>query len=210
MITLAVVEPTVAMGVEDLVPVLLTGATFVLLGRRLDRPWLFGAAALLVAGARPRRAGRSRSPSPGSTTPRSPMRCSRSWPPASPWPRSVLWWPRHRPTVALAVAAALEVTALALGSTGPLLVATIVGSMAVTAWVAISVWRSRAPLGALLAGVQLAASFLLARLAAVPEQTNALQWTEQAGNTAGAAALLAAAHLATSAPSPVLQESVAQ
>jgi hypothetical protein len=206
---LAVVEPTLAMGLEDLVPVALTGATLVVLARRLERPWLFVAAALVVAGGTAKAGWKIAFAATGVDHPAVAEALFPLLAPGLAIAASSLWMPRRRPITAVTVAGCVEVLAVAVRSTAPLLVATIVGSMAVTVWVGHTCWRSGRPLGTVLAAAQLAASFLLARLAAVPEQTNALQWVEQSGNTAGAAALLAAAHIATTTPRPVLQEALA-
>jgi hypothetical protein len=189
-------RPTVAMGLEDLVPVALTGAAIALLASRLGRPWLSVAAGLLVTGGLAKAGWKLWYAVSGTDHPRLADALFPLLGPGFALAAFALWMPRRPPWPAFAVGAATELLALVLRTTGPLLALTVIGSTAVTAWLVTTCWRARLPVGVALALGQLMAASLLARLATAPEQTTALQWIEQSGNTAGAFALLGAAHLA--------------
>lgn len=192
---LAEVVPTLAMGVEDLVPVVLTGATAVLLARRLGRPALFAAAALLVAGGAAKASWKIVLAATGTDV---AVLAELLFPLLAAGfciAAAGLWRPGPVRAGVLAWCAS-AVAAVAARGLWPFIALTVGASTAVTLWVARTAVDRGTRAGAALALGQLAASLGMARLAAV-EQTTALQWVEQAANTAGAAALLAAAHLAT-------------
>jgi hypothetical protein len=110
--------------------------------------------------------------------------------------RVARWWPF------VAVVLVCVISALAVGSTAPMLGLTAIFSLSLSGYGLLTAWQRRQPLAVTGFGLAIATSLLLIPLASPSrEQTIALQWLEEGINTTGQLAfLLAALLLARTAP----------